>query len=576
MVTVSLLSSSQVVLEGAASSRIRFEDGSESAGLSSFILTGGSTEKRYLVEGLSGGVCLLDYDNDGFLDIYFVNGGTVESFRSGAPSGLSNALFRNRGDRTFQDVTAQAGVEGNGAWGFGCSVADYDNDGWSDLYVTTYGSNILYRNLGDGRFEDVTGTAGVNDPRWSAGSAWADYNGDGWPDLFVANYLVLDRDNLPEPGSKFFGSMASGSGCRYAGLPVMCGPRRLPGAGDTLYRNNGDGTFSDVSREAGVDDPKEYYGLGAIWCDFDNDVHPDLYVANDSKPNYLYHNRGDGTFEEIGYLSGAAVNEQGDDQGGMGVACGDYENSGALAVFVTNFSDETNVLYRNEGQLTFFDATLQAGLGPVSLPYVGWGTFFFDVDNDGWLDLFFANGHIYPQIDQAPGLLVYRQRNLLFRNLGNGRFEEVPDQALGVPSAVSRGAVRGDLDNDGDLDIVIANLDDSPTLLWNQTEPRQNFLILKLVGTQSTRDALGARVRIRIRSQWQVREVRAGGSYLGNHDPRLHFGLGSTERVEEIQVRWPNGFTSVLRDVPANQFLILRELPSEFTASPSPHTEKQE
>lgn len=544
---------------GTNSPVIAFEDGSQASGLSHFTLVSGTPEKRYLVEAMSGGVCLLDYARDGLLDIYFVNGGRMESFRSGSSSGVRNALFRNQGNRSFRDVTEEAGVGGNGSWGYGCSVADYDNDSWPDLYVTNYGPNILYRNLGDGRFEDVTSAAGVGDPRWSTGSAWADYNGDGWADLFVANYIELDPKNLPEPGSERYGSMAGGNACRYVGLPVMCGPRGLPGASDTLYRNNGNGTFTDVSKSAAVQDPDKHDGLGAIWCDFDSDGLPDLYVANDSTPNFLYRNRGDGSFEEMGYLSGVAVGGQGQEQAGMGVACGDFDNSGRLAIYVTNFSEDTNTLYRHDGQMNFQDVTFQAGLGPATLPFVGWGTFFFDFDNDGWLDLFVATGHVYPQVDQLPGRTRYREPSLLFRNTGNGRFEELPANFLPVRPAVSRGAVWGDLDNDGALDLIITNLDESPTLLWNRVKPRRNFLTLTLEGTKSTRDAFGARVRLRTGTKWQLREVQGGGSYLSNSDARLHFGLGDTAQVDEIQIRWPSGAVSVLRDVSANQFLTVRE-----------------
>lgn len=546
---------------------IAFEDGTEASGLRAFTLVSGSADKHYIFEAMGGGVCLIDYDQDGLLDVYLVNGGTVESFRNGSDSGLRNALFRNQGDRTFRDVTQETGVAGNGSWGYGCSVADYDNDGWPDLYTTNYGPNILYRNLGNGRFEDATTTAGVGDPRWSTGSAWADFNGDGSLDLFVANYIELDRTNLPEPGSTEFGTMAGGRGCLHEGVPVMCGPSGLPGAGDTLFRNNSDGTFTDVSQEAGVSDTEEYYGLGAMWCDFDDDGRPDLYVANDTNPNYLYRNRGDGSFEETGFLSGVAVSAQGEEQSGMGVACGDYENKGEVAVYVTNFADDTNTLYRNEGGMNFLDTTFRAGLGPATIPYVGWGTFFFDVDNDGWLDLFVVNGHVYPQIDTSAGSQRYRQRSQLFHNLGTGRFQEVAKDGLGVPPAVSRGAVWGDLDNDGALDIIITNLDEPPTLLWNRVRPKLNFLTLTLTGTESNRDAVGARVRLRTGSQWQLREVHSGDSYLGSHDPRLHFGLGKAAQVDEIQIRWPSGATSVLHDVRANQFITLRE-PAPEPAEP--------
>lgn len=574
---VNALLYAQSAPEEAAAARIQFEDGSQSSGLSSFTFVSGGPEQDYIIEAMGGGVCLLDYDGDGFLDVYFVNGGQVDRFKAGLPSGLHNALYRNQGDRTFHDVTEEAGVPGNGTWGHGCSVADYNNDGRPDLYVTNYGPNILYRNLGNGRFEDVTATAGVNDPRWSTGSAWADYNGDGWPDLFVANYQVLDPGNMPEPGSKEYGTMAGAgaapSGCIYNAVPVMCGPAGFPGAGDTLFRNNGDGTFADVSKEAGVDDPDEYYGLGVLWCDFDNDTHPDLYVANDTQGNYLYHNRGDGTFEEIGFLSGVAANERGSEQSGMGVSCGDYENNGRLGIYVTNFADDTSTLYRNDGQMYFLDITFAAGLGPVTLPFVSFGTFFFDVDNDGWLDLFVATGHVYPQIEKVTDLKTYRQRNQLFRNLGNGHFQEVKEKTLGTRLAVSRGTVWGDFDNDGALDVIVANLNDPPTLLWNRTEPRQNYLVVMLEGTTSNRDSLGARVRLRTGSQWQLREVQSGGSYLCGHDSRLHFGLGKATIVDEIRVWWPSGVTSVLREVPANQFLTLREPrpePDTAPASPSP------
>ena len=563
-----LLLSAQDATENKPGPETAFRDGTQAAGLGSFTLVSGSPEKNYLLEGMSGGVCLLDYDRDGHLDIYFVNGGTIEAFQNGEHSGLQNALFRNQGDRTFVNTTVAAGVEGNGAWGFGCSVADYDNDGWPDLYITSFGSNILYRNQGNGRFEDVTAAAHIDDTRWSAGSAWADYDGDGWADVFVANYITLDPANLPEPGSEEYGSMGSSRGCQYDGLPVMCGPLGLPGAGDTLFHNNGDGTFTDVSRAAGVHDPDKYFGLGAVWCDFDNDGRVDLYVANDSKPNYLYRNQGDGTFEETGFLSGVAVNGHGQEQGGMGVDCGDYENRGRLAVFVTNFAEETNALYRNDGQMNFVDATFQTGLGLASLPYVGWGAFFFDYDNDGWLDLFLTNGHVYPQIETLPGSKMYRQRSLLFHNQGNGQFEEVAGNNFGVPPAVSRGAVRGDLDNDGALDIIVTNLGEPPTLLWNQVTPRQNYLTVLLQGSVSTRDAIGARVRIRLGSQWQMREVRRGGSYLCDHDPRIHFGLGGSTQVDEIEIRWPSGKITTRTSIRANQLLTLTEPDDNSNGSP--------
>jgi hypothetical protein len=562
---------------GAAASqpRLAFREGTEAAGLLGFTLVSGTPEKEYIIEAMGGGVCLLDYDQDGFLDIYFVNGGLDEPFKAGAHSGLRNALFQNKGDRTFRDVAEEAGVPGNGSWGYGCSAADFDNDGLPDIYVTNYGDNILYRNLGDGRFEDVTLAAGANDPRWSTGSAWADYDGDGWLDLFVANYITLDPANLPEPGSTEYGTMAGTAGCVADGVPVMCGPMGLPGAGDSLLRNNGDGTFAPTGKEAGLADADEYYGLGAVWCDFDTDSRPDLYVANDGKPNYLYRNLGAGSFEEMGFLSGVAVSGQGTEQAGMGVACGDFDNNGLQAIYVTNFAGDTNSLYRNEEEMNFLDVTFPAGLGVPTLSHVGWGTFFFDADNDGWLDLFVANGHVFPSVDDSARRERYRQHNQLFRNLGGGRFGEVADAFAGVDPAVSRGAVWGDLDNDGALDVIVTNLDESPTLLWNDSKPRKNFLTLSLQGTESNRDALGARVRVRTGSQWQSREARRGESYLGSHDPRLHFGLDDAETADEIEIQWPSGATSILKDVPANQFLTVME-PSSDSEQQNPRSNKSE
>jgi hypothetical protein len=546
-----------------------FVDGTERSGLAAFTLVSGTPEKRYIMEAMAGGLCLLDYDGDGWLDIYLVNGGRTENFRRGEPSGLLNALFRNQGDRTFRDVTAGAGVGGNGSWGYGCSVVDYDNDGRPDIYVTNYGPNLLYHNLGGGRFEEVAAKAGVADTRWSAGSAWADYDLDGHPDLFVANYLELDKKKLPEPGSAGYGSMA-GNTCTYRGVEVMCGPRGLPGAGDSLYHNNGDGTFSEVGKAAGVNDPGASPGLGAVWCDLDDDGRPDLYVANDSTPNFLYRNRGDGRFEETGMLSGVAVGSFGQFQAGMGVACADYNGDGRLDLYVTNFSEDVNTLYRNEGGMNFSDVTFRAGLATPTIPFVGWGTFFFDFDNDGWLDLFVANGHVYPQMDKVPGSIAYREHNQLFHNTGGDRFVELSAETLGLAAAVSRGAAWGDLDNDGALDLVVARLDASPAVLWNETGSRGNFLTLTLAGSRSGRQALGARVRLRTGTRWQTREVISGDSYLSASDPRIQFGLGTHAQADEIEIRWPSGSKTIIRGIAAGQFLTVRE--PEPAATPAATT----
>ncbi len=537
-----------------------FVEGSAEAGLSSFRLVSGTDEKKYIVEFGSAGICLLDYDSDGKLDIYLVNGGTLDGFVANRPSGLRNALFRNLGQRRFEDATESAGVAGNGNWGMGCSVTDYNNDGRPDLYVTNYGSNILYQNLGGGVFRDVTQEAGADDTRWSTGSAWADYDLDGDLDLFVANYIDLDRENLPEPGSPGYGAMGGvGLGCQYLGLKVMCGPMGLKGAGDSFFVNRGDGAFEESSRRLGLDDAAGLYGLGAVWSDLDGDGYPDLYVANDSTPNYLYRNLSGKGFEEQALPAGAAVSEQGTEQAGMGVAVGDYLNEGKFSLYVTNFSGDYNTLYHNDGDLNFSDVTARVGLSDPTRPYVGWGTVFLDYDLDGWLDLFVANGHVFPQVDQLRNRSVdgYREKRLLFRNMAGKGFALVPDPLAQPESEVSRGLAAGDLDNDGRLDVVIANIGSSPSLLWNQGGDGNHFLLIQLRGGPGNRLGVGATVRVRSGHLWQSREVRSGGGYLSQDDLRLHFGLGKTTRVDEIKVRWPDGTTSSFTDVAADQIFVI-------------------
>ena len=543
LAAVVVMSLSALSASGNQPAGVRFTDITESSGIT-FKHTS-SPEKRYIVESMSGGVALIDYDNDGYQDIYFVNSLTIELVRSKGKT--KSALYRNNGDNTFTDVTEKAGV-GDIGWGMGVAVGDYNNDGFDDLYVTCVGANRLLKNNGNGTFADVTAKANVGDPRWSAGAAFFDYDNDGKLDLFVANYVAFDFNNLPD--------QIKGQPCRYKGIPVQCGPRGLPGEGDTLYHNNGDGTFTDVTKKAGVTDPNGYYGMGVIASDFDEDGFTDLFVANDSTPNFLYKNNGDGTFKEIGFMSGTAVNENGSEQGSMGVTVADYNHDGTLDLFVTNFDDDYNILYRNEGRASFTDASYQAKVAAVSLPFVGWGTKFFDYDNDGWADLFVANGHVYPQIP------TYKQRDFIHKNNRDGTFTEVA-ATLGTTFAekrVGRGAAFGDLDNDGDVDIVINNLDGAPQLLRNDGGNNAgNSVLIKLIGTKSNTGGIGARVKVVAGDLIHIDEVRSGDSYISQSDLRLHFGLEKRAKIDSIEVRWSNGVVDKITNVNANRILIIKE-----------------
>jgi hypothetical protein len=503
-----------------------------------------SPEKKYIAESMSGGVALFDYDNDGYLDIFFVNSLTVELVKANQKT--RSVLYRNNRDGTFSDVTDKARV-GDVGWGMGCAVGDFNNDGFDDLYVTSIGPDHLFKNNGNGTFTDVTQKAGVSDPRFSTGAAFLDYDNDGKLDLFVTNYVGFNMDNLPAFGE--------GPSCQFKGVPVQCGPRGLPGAGDSLFRNNGDGTFTDVSKKAGVADARGYYGLDVVGSDFDGDGWIDIFVANDSTPNFLYHNNGNGTFSEIGFESGTALDKNGNEQGCMGVTLGDYDHDGLLDLFITNFDDEYNVLYRNAGKGSFVDVSYESGVAMISLPYVGWGTKFFDYDNDGWLDLFVANGHAYPQRDR------YRQRKLLHRNNRDGTFSEVAAQfgsAL-MEERASRGTAFGDIDNDGDVDIVVNDLDSVPQLLRNDGGNKNNWIIVKTIGTKSNRNGIGAKVKVVSGDLIQLDEVRSGGSYISQNDLKLHFGLEKRTSVDQIQVRWPSGAVDTLTNVAVNKVVTVKE-----------------
>ena len=528
-----------------ASPSLVFEDVAAEAGLD-FQHFSGSPEKQYILESMSGGVAWIDFDRDGWMDLYLVNGGHWEELVQGKRT-VSNALYRNNGDGTFTNVTRKAGV-GNRHWGMGVAAGDYDNDGWVDLFVCNYGPNTLYRNNGDGTFRDVTATAGVGDGRWAVSASFGDYDADGRLDLYVTNTVRFDYKD-PDPMD-----------CHYRGITVQCGPLGMVGDSDILYRNNGDGTFRDVSEKAGVSDVIPSYGLGAIWSDYDNDGDLDLYVANDQMANFLFRNQGDGTFEETGLFAGAAFSDDGTAQGSMGVDFGDYDRDGLLDIYITHFSDDYNTLFRNLGQGRFRDMTRGAGLTFSSWPMVGWGTGFVDLDHDGWEDIFAANGHVFPQVDGFKIGTSFHQRSQVFRNLGDGKFQEVSAGLDKLKSWSSRGVAFADYDNDGDIDVAVNNLDGVPWLLKNQKGSEAgNWLLLSLEGTRTNRSAIGARVTLETAEGKQMREVRGGSSYESTHDFRVHFGLGRLETVKKMTVRWTDGTTQDFENLAANRIYRLKE-----------------
>jgi enediyne biosynthesis protein E4 len=526
----------------------RFTDVSKQAGLTQPVIYGGIESKSYIVEVVGCGVAFIDYDNDGWVDLLVLSGTRLEN----APSGASNRLYRNNRDGTFTDVTAKAGLLRTG-WASAVTVADYDNDGFDDIFITYYGNNVLYHNNGDGTFSDVTEKAGLGQPgvRYGSGCTWVDYDRDGRLDLFVANYLNTTLEKLPRPGEN--------ADCTWKGVPVNCGPRGLPTGFVQLFHNNGDGTFTEVSKASGVSAAAGSYPMTTIAADYDNDGWPDIYVACDSTPSWLFRNQHDGTFREEGLERGVALSEDGLEQAGMGVGVGDYDLDGNLDMFKTNFADDTNVLYRNDGKGNFDDVTIRSGLG-VETRYVGWGTGMVDLDNDGFPDLFVATGSVYPEVERRLPTYPFRTPRLVFRNLGDGRFEELIEEAGSGISEVhsSRGCAFGDFDNDGDMDILVMNMNEPPSLLRNDVSSGHHWLKVLLVGVKSNRSAIGARVVASYGSRRQVQEVLAQSSFYSANDRRLHFGLGG-ETTADLSIRWNNGTTETIAKVAADQLVTIRE-----------------
>jgi hypothetical protein len=522
-----------------------FEDVTRAAGLSGWTHVMGAADRGLIIDTNGSGVGLIDYDNDGWLDIYLVNGSTFNAL-DGKETPPHAALFHNNHDGTFTDVAAKAGVT-NDRWGFGVAIADYDNDGWPDIFVSNWGKNRLYHNNHDGTFTDVAEKAGVTLGNWSAGATWGDYDGDGRLDLFVSGYVHFDRDNLPYPGTK----AVSLNTCEFKGVVVMCGPRGLQGEPDHLFHNNGDGTFTDVSVKAGVsDEANRYYGLTPLFVDVNNDGKVDLLVANDSTLSYLYLNRGDGAFDDVSLTSGFALNEDGREVAAMGVAAGDYLNNGLLDFAITDFSDEAKLLFHNDGGGSFTEVSMRSGIGKKSIPFLGWGTGFLDYDNDGWLDLMMVNGHIYPAAGRMDWGTSYAQRPLLFHNTRDGKFEEAPPvKGSGLASVISgRGAAFGDLFNNGKIDVVINTLDGPPVLLKNVNPDHHHWVELKLQGgSKGPRDAVGATVYLTANGMRQRQDVLSGGSYVSTNDQRPHFGLGDATDAGTAEIHWPTGSKEVVK-----------------------------
>jgi enediyne biosynthesis protein E4 len=543
----------QAAVSNPASSPVQFVDVAQQSGLNIPNVWGGVDHKRSIIEAKGSGLAFFDYDHDGWLDIYLTNGNRLDA-RWPAGQAPTSHLYKNNRDGTFTDVTAKSGL-GITGWQTGVCVGDYDNDGWDDLFCCFWGHNILFHNNGDGTFTDVTRKAGLYQEqyRWGAGCTFLDYDRDSHLDLFVCNYIKLDPDKIPAPNDTHY--------CQWKGVPTMCGPRGLPGDTNILYHNNGDGTFTDVSQKSGILKPGPRYSITAVSYDFDNDGWPDIYVAVDSEPSILFQNNHDGTFTDVAVMAGCAYSDGGHEQAGMGIAVADYDCDGWFDIFKTNFADDTCNLYHNNGDGTFSDVTFSSGVG-INNRYVAWGCGFIDYDNDGWQDIVQINGHVYPEIDNYNFGQTFKNPRLVYRNLGNGRFKDVSSEmGPGISEHFSsRGAAFGDYDNDGDMDILILNLNDLPSLLRNDGGNKQNWIKIKLVGTNCNRTAIGARVRVVTGKHAQMDEVQSGASVMSQSDLRLHFGLGQTETIDLIEVKWPTTQKiQTFKQVKANRILTIRE-----------------